>query len=73
MWAYIGHTYKTNIVDENISPDASITPPVYDDPFGQDRGISSVRVTNGGSGYQAITDADKIYEEFVQFFRLVHG
>lgn len=65
VWAYIGQTDKTNIVDENISPDASITPPVYDDPFGQDRGISSVRVTNGGSGYQAITDADKIYEEFV--------
>lgn len=51
IWAYIGQTEGTSIRDENISPDASITPPIYDDPFNQAKGISSVTVTNGGSGY----------------------
>lgn len=53
IWAYIGQTEGTSIRDENISPDASITPPIYDDPFNQAKGISSVTVTNGGSGYGA--------------------
>lgn len=51
VWAYIGQTETTTIVDENISPDASITPPLYDDPFHMAKGIESVTVTNGGSGY----------------------
>lgn len=51
VWAYIGQTEATTIVDENISPDASITPPIYDDPFHTGQGINSVTVTNGGSGY----------------------
>lgn len=51
VWAYIGQTEGTSIRDENISPDASITPPIYDDPFNQSGGIQSVTVTNGGSGY----------------------
>lgn len=51
IWAYIGQTEGTSIRDENISPDASITPPIYDDPFNQSGGIQSVTVTNGGSGY----------------------
>lgn len=33
IWAYVGQTDTTKIVDENISPDASITPPIYDTVF----------------------------------------
>lgn len=33
VWAYVGQTDRTTIIDENISPDASITPPRYDDAF----------------------------------------
>ncbi|HJA17743.1 MAG TPA: hypothetical protein H9960_06420 [Candidatus Duodenibacillus intestinigallinarum] len=51
VWAYIGQTEATTIRDENISPDASITPPLYDDPFHMAKGIESVTVTHGGSGY----------------------
>lgn len=53
IWAYIGQTKELSIVDENISPDLSITPPNYDDPFYLTKGITSVTVTNGGSGYFA--------------------
>lgn len=51
IWAYVGQTDTTKIIDENISPDASITPPHYDDAFYSSKGITSVTVTNGGSGY----------------------
>lgn len=51
IWCFIGQTKTLSIRDDNISPDASITPPVYDDPFMQNGGITSVTVTNGGSGY----------------------
>ncbi len=53
IWAYIGETDSLSITDENISPDLSITPPIYDDPFYMSKGITSVTVTNGGSGYFA--------------------
>ncbi len=53
IWAYIGETDELSITDENISPDLSITPPIYDDPFSLSKGITSVTVTNGGSGYYA--------------------
>ena len=51
IWAYVGQTDTTKIIDENISPDASITPPHYDDAFYSSKGITSVTVNNGGSGY----------------------
>ena len=51
VWCYIGQTNELSIIDENIDPDASITPPRYDDPFYMSKGITSVTVTNGGSGY----------------------
>lgn len=51
VWCYIGQTDQTSIVDENIDPDASITPPIYDDPFYQSGGIVEATVTNGGTGY----------------------
>lgn len=52
IWAYIGQTGDTKIVDENIDPDASITPPLYDDAFNQTSGIASVTISNGGAGYK---------------------
>lgn len=55
IWAYIGQTSSLSIIDENISPDASITPPNYDDPFYQAKGITSVTVTNAGSGYSSVS------------------
>lgn len=51
VWAFIGQTNGTSIRDENIDPDASITPPIYDEVFGRAGGITSVQVTNQGSGY----------------------
>lgn len=51
IWAYVGQTDTTKIIDENISPDASITPPHYDDAFYSSKGITSVTVDSGGSGY----------------------
>lgn len=52
IWAYVGQTDTTKIIDENISPDASITPPIYDDAFKQAKGIKSITVTAGGSSYR---------------------
>lgn len=51
VWCYIGQTKELSIIDENIDPDASITPPRYDDPFYMSKGITSVTVTAQGSGY----------------------
>lgn len=51
VWAYIGQTNALSIIDENIDPDASITPPLYDDAFKQAAGIESIEIVNGGSGY----------------------
>ena len=51
VWCYIGQTNELSIIDENIDPDASITPPRYDDPFYMSKGITAVNVTNQGSGY----------------------
>ena len=51
IWAYIGQTDRLTIKDENIDPDASITPPIYDDVFLNAGGIESVEVLTQGSGY----------------------
>lgn len=51
VWSYIGQTSGNSIIDENIKPDSSITPPNYDNPFYSNRGIESVTVVNGGGGY----------------------
>jgi hypothetical protein len=65
VWAYVGQTDTTQIIDENITPDASITPPHYDDAFYSSKGITSVSVNNGGSGYvpaKYITDFVNVCE-----------
>ena len=51
VWAYIGQTDTLSIKDENIDPDASITPPIYDYVFINAGGISSVEVLTQGEGY----------------------
>lgn len=50
-YGFIGEVAGTTFVDTNVEPDESITPPRYIDPFYQKQGITSVTVTNGGSGY----------------------
>lgn len=51
VWAFIGQTTETTIIDEGITPDASITPPMWDEAFVQTGGLTGVTVTNGGTGY----------------------
>lgn len=65
IWAYIGQTSGLSIIDENIDPDASITPPIYDDAFLQTGGITSVEVINPGDGYEYLTitgHESKVYD-----------
>lgn len=68
VYAYIGQTEDTRLVDENISADASIVPPTYDDPFYSQKGILSVNIVNGGSGYDDFSDGivapDKLTSQF---------
>lgn len=54
LYGYIGKTASTSLIDDNISPDLSTTPPTYDDAFVVN-GIKSVVVTDGGSGYGTTT------------------
>lgn len=50
LYGYIGRTNGLSLVDDNIAPDLSRTPPRYDATF-QVNGIVSVPVVNGGGGY----------------------
>lgn len=54
IFSYIGETEDLSIIDNNIAPDSDYTPPRYDYPFSEAKGISSVTVTNGGSGYSNV-------------------
>lgn len=51
LYGLIGDTEELSIIDDDIDPDMSITPRRYDDVFNSMRGIVSVQVTDGGSGY----------------------
>lgn len=51
LYCFIGETEETSFIDDNYEPDAGITPPIYEDPFNQSKGITSVTVTSQGSGY----------------------
>lgn len=51
VWAYIGQTDGLTIRDESIDPDASITPPIYDEAFTQAGGITFVEVLTQGEEY----------------------
>lgn len=50
VYGYIGNTTSLSMVDDNIAPDLSQTPPTYDIAF-RTNGISSVPVTDGGEDY----------------------
>ena len=51
LYGYIGETSDTNFLDNNLEADEGITPPKMDEVFSTTKGISSVTVTSGGSGY----------------------
>lgn len=51
---FIGNVYGTRLVDSNIIPDFTKTPPINYDPFAQGA-IYDINVTAGGSGYTAGT------------------
>lgn len=51
LYGYIGETRDLSIVDDNVSPETGTTPPYVDDVFKVAKGITSVAVLNGGSGY----------------------
>jgi len=59
LFGFIGQTAGTSIVDDNIAPDLSKTPPIYDTVF-QPNGIVSVPVLAGGSGYNTLTTGGNI-------------
>ena len=54
VYAYIGETEEQSIIDDNIAPNAEFTPPRVDEIFHSSGGITSVTVTNGGSGYGSL-------------------
>ncbi len=66
VYGLLGETETNSYTDTNFDTDTSITPPRLDDVFSSTGGISSVTVTNGGSGYgtkgviQALNDSVKI-------------
>lgn len=51
LYGYIGETRDLSIVDDNVAPETGTTPPYIDDVFKVAKGITSVAVLNGGSGY----------------------
>lgn len=52
VYGYIGETQALSIIDDNIGPETGQTPPYVDDVFGVSKGIASVTVNAGGSGYE---------------------
>ncbi len=50
IYGYLGQTSGLSIIDDNIGPDLSKTPPTYESVFMQN-GISAVSVAFGGTGY----------------------
>lgn len=76
LYCFIGETEETEFVDDNYEPDAGITPPIYDDPFFTNKGIQSVTVENGGSGYvwseKGIADWDETVI-FTNIYTSGHG
>lgn len=54
LYGYIGQTDGTSFIDDNIAPDLGNTPPIFDTTF-TGGSITSVPVTNGGSGYGSAT------------------
>lgn len=53
-FGWIGNTTAPAIMDDNITPDYTITPPNHRDPFAA-AGIDTVTITAGGAGYTQAT------------------
>lgn len=51
VYGYIGETTELSIIDDNIAPEVGVTPPLWDEAFNTTKGITGVKVLNGGSGY----------------------
>lgn len=51
LYGYIGDSETPEIIDDNITPKTDVTNRRFDDVFSTTKGIKSVTVTNGGSGY----------------------
>lgn len=52
VFGYIGYTESLSLNDVGNNPDMNTTPPKYTNPFGvEDGSITSITVTDGGSGY----------------------
>lgn len=49
---FIGFSYGTEFIDNNIVPDFTITPPNHNDPFAN-AAIEYIQVTAGGAGYSS--------------------
>ena len=54
VYGFIGQTTDLAITDDQITPDTSKTPPIYDETFIKN-GISAVGIDNGGSAYTSAT------------------
>ena len=52
IFGYVGETEQLTLDDEGLNPNTSITPPKYKTIFADsNQQITSVEITNGGSGY----------------------
>ncbi|MCG9065206.1 hypothetical protein LH425_09160 [Laribacter hongkongensis] len=74
VYGYIGQTAGLSLVDDNISPDLSKTPPIYDNVFSVAGQIESVPVTAGGSFYgthtgiiQSVTVLNGVLFKYISF------
>lgn len=64
VFGYLGRTNTSEFYDDNITPDTSITPPIYDDIF-LSKGIKSVEIESGGKNLVGSAGAIKSVETIV--------
>ena len=58
VYGFIGETESTSISDQgDFTPDTTMTPPLYANPFLDKTGIKAVEVLDGGSGYPDASEA----------------
>ncbi len=50
LYGYIGTTLGSSFVDNNINPDFTVTPPLYNNPFAPGR-VLNITMTTSGTGY----------------------
>lgn len=64
LYGYIGDTEDLSIIDDGIAPETDVTPRRLDEVFKAANAITSVTVTNGGSGYIQNLHGAKLPEAF---------